>query len=149
MAAGDPIPWSYIATRVATGTLTSDSGTWAGTETGSLLSVSPALVNGLKYGITLFTHISAAAVASPSAESSIIRIREDNATGNQLHGAQIYLGTASANGFALMAYTEFTAVATAAKTFVVTGQRGGGANNHQIRAGGTRPTFLTVELIPT
>ena len=47
------------------------------------------------------------------------------------------------------AYAEYTAVSTGAKTFVVTGQRVVGTGTaHRIRAGASRPTFLTVTLLP-
>jgi hypothetical protein len=152
VASGDVIPWSYVATRVATGSVTADSGTWNGSESSSLLTVSPTLVSGLVYGITLTTAISSDAAASPTVpatfEISALRVREDTAAGNQLIGAQVGIPTTTTVGFALAAYCEYTAVASGAKSFVLTGQRVSGTGNHRIRAGSSRPTFLTVTLIP-
>lgn len=149
MAAGDKIPWSYIATRVATGTITSDSSTWNGTESGSLVTVSPTLVSGLTYAVRVFAHVSTSSIGSPNVELSVIRVRIGSASGTQILGSTVYLGSTNGNGYSMAAYGEYTADADGAEDFVLTGQRVTGAGNHQIRAGTTRPTYLLVDLLPS
>ncbi len=144
MAAGDPIPWSYIAKRVATASLTADSGTWQGTETTALLSATATLVNGQIYAVRLSTNVS----VDVAGDVSQMRVREGTASGSQLCGPMVYGGTTNTSGFPCWGYFEYTATSSGSQTFVVTGQRNSGTGTaHRIRASVNRPTFLTVDLI--
>lgn len=146
MAAGDQIPWSYIAKRVGEAELTADSTTWNATESGTLMSASPTLVSGFKYKVFVFVVVS----TDVAADTAGMRLREDTASGTQMQLAPIYLPTTSANGFALAAYAEYTAVANGAKTFVLTGQRTTGTGTaHRIRASSSRKAYMHVDLVLT
>jgi hypothetical protein len=146
MAAGDPIPWSYIAKRVATVSLTANSTTWTSSESAALMTASPTLVSGLTYRITLFTTV--VSTAGALAEAAFMRIREDNATGTQIGGGNISIPNTNGSGYPLCLVTEYTAVASGAKSFVVTGSRISGATGTQnIAAGSARPSWFTVDLI--
>lgn len=127
--------------------ITADSTTWNATESGSLASITPTLTTGLTYVIRICAAVGTDAAASPSLEASILRVRENNSAGAQVLGPQIYMPTTSTVGFALMARAEYTAVATGAKTFVLTGQRNGGSGNHRIRANTDRAAYLTIDLL--
>lgn len=144
----------YRTRRVAQGTLTSDSATWTATESGSLLSVAGSLISGQRYRLSVVSWLSTDSTTYPinaqsSVETSVLRVREDNATGTSAMGPQIPLPTTSTTGFNICAFTDFVAVSTASKTFVLTGERIGGSGNHRIRAGAGRVTTLTVDHMPT
>jgi hypothetical protein len=119
-----------------------DSATWTGTETGSLASVTLNVTAGVTYGLTLYIAVSSTVTGT---EISFMRIREDTATGNQLAAASLPMPTSGTTGFPITVYTEYTAVSTGAKTFVVTGQRVSGTGSHQVRAGTGRNSYFTVE----
>jgi len=144
VASGDPITWADVATRITDSPLTSDSTTWTATESGALITVTPSLITGRRYALNFFGNIS----SDVPADTAILRIREDSAAGTQIQFAPIYLNTTSANGYALSMYVEYTAVATGAKIFVVTGQRTVGTGTaHRIRASSSRPAYLRVDRI--
>jgi hypothetical protein len=146
MAAGDQIPWSYIAKRVATAPLTANSATWAGSESAALITATPTLVSGLTYKITLFVTVNSTAGALT--EAAFMRVREDNSTGTQIGAANIAIPSTTGNGYPLMLVTEYTAVANGAKSFVVTGSRISGATGTQgIVCSTSRPNWLTVDLV--
>jgi hypothetical protein len=129
-----------------TSSIAADSATWTATESGSLISVTPTLTTGLTYKLLFSGAVSSDAVTS-GVETTVMRIREDTATGNQLIVSQVFIPTTSTIGFLLTAYVEYTAVATGAKTFVVTGTRNGGTGNHRIRAATGRSAWLTCDLL--
>lgn len=152
--AGSRVYASDVNTRVGTASLTADSTATSSTtavESGSLLSVTATLVDGRDYDIWLRTAVGVGSgtPATPSAEMSFVRIREDTSTGTQLAQGQIYIATASVVGFALTVYAHYTAVASGSKTFVVTCARvsGAGGVTNQLKAAASRPTWLTVDLI--
>lgn len=147
MASGDVTSYADVAARTATASVTADSATWAGTETGALLTATGTVTNGQVYKIFFAGNVSASTTASPSAELSFMRIREDTSTGNQLDGKNVYLATAAGSGYQCYLYAEYTASTTGSKSFVVTGVRSAGANTHQLRAGSNHPAILTVDRI--
>jgi hypothetical protein len=145
VAAGDIVPWSYIATRVAISTIVADTTTYGGTET-SLATIAATLINGLTYGVYFNGRVS----ADVAADLSGLRLREDTVIGNQLNFTNVYVGATTGNGFTTVAYGEYTAGATASKTFVLTGQRTGGSGTaHRVRASANAPAFLMITLIPS
>lgn len=143
MAAGDRIPWSYIATRVATSPVTANSSTFTTTETSPLVSVTFAQTSGLTYKINVWVPIQSTAAG----DVCFCRIREDNNTGNQLDGANLYIGSTSANGYPSIMYAEYTAGSTGSKTIVFTGARTGGSGTLNLSASTSRPAWMTVDLI--
>jgi hypothetical protein len=143
MAAGDPIPWSYIATRVSTTEITANSATYGATET-TLYTISPTLVSGLVYRVCVMAKIA----VDVAADVSFLRIREDTLTGNQIDGANLYGGTTNTSGYPVLACSEYTATSTGAKTFVITGQRVTGTGTaHGVKASSNRKSYITVDLI--
>ncbi len=142
MAAGDPIPWSYIATRVAETELTSDSSIWDDSPELSVGTVSATLVSGERYIIWAQGRVSGGTAGGTAG----IRIREDSGiSGTQLQFANVYIGSTTGNGFSFYLYADYTAAATASKTFSLTGQSTGGVHNQQIRAAANAPTFLVID----
>jgi hypothetical protein len=150
VAAGDPISAADANVSAGIAQLTADSATWTTTESASLLSVSANLVNTKQYWIMLITHVSTSTVisaAAPTVEFSAMRVRETSASGTQLMAIQNTILNNSATGFMHFGFCKYTATTTGAVQFHVTGQRIVGAGNHQIRAGGSRPTVLRVDKI--
>jgi hypothetical protein len=143
VGAGDRIPWSYIATRVGTSTLTSNSATWTSSESAALITVTASLVSGLTYKVTATLKVN----SSAAADVAFMRLREDTASGTQDDGVNVYMGTNNGNGFAAILYTEYTAAATGSKSWVVTGSRASGSGTQGIVCSVNRPCFLTVDLI--
>lgn len=125
---------------------TVDTGNFSTTET-VVLTLNTTVVNGMKYRITAQARPVANAVGSPSNESCILRIREDNTAGNQIQAGQVYLASTSAVGYVGALYTEYTAVATGAKSFVLTGQRGTGANTQYVTGSGNSPGYLAIDFV--
>lgn len=144
MAAGDQVPWSYIATRVATTTVTADSATFTTTET-SVATVTASLISGLVYRVSCTAPLS----STVAADLVLLRIREDTTAGTQIQAVNICPPTTSTVGFPGTVITEYTAVSTASKTFVLTGVRVTGTGTYQLRAGASRPTIFTIDLIPS
>ena len=143
MAAGDPIPWSYIATRVATAPITADSSTFTTTQV-TLITATPTLDIGRTYGIWVYFRMS----SSVAADVAICRIREDSTTGTELSQGQFYIATNSASGFGFSIYGEYTAVASAVKTLVFTAVRAAGSGNLTLKGAAVAPSKMTVTLIP-
>lgn len=144
MPSGDGLSNADVAIRVATTLVTvSPATTFVGTESIALFSASALLVSGWNYKVTAFMAVK----SSVAADIALMRIREDTAAGTQDQFGQVYIGSTSGNGFVIYLYAEYTAAATATKTWVVTGQRNGGTGTLQVVAGPTLPAFLTVDRI--
>lgn len=145
---GDPIlaaDYNELIGRINTTIFTGDSSTWGGTESGAVMSLTFAAVAGAKYKIIFEGRIS----TDVAADASVMRIREDNATGNVLQFSQIYLPTTSANAWPGHLYAEWTASVTGNKTVVMTGQRLIGTGTaHRIRASGQAPAYFFADRIP-
>lgn len=134
------------ATNVAIDQLNADSATWGATESGSLLSVSPSVVNGQVYWVTVSGQVS----ADVAADSFLIRVRLTSAVGTQLIGRQGAATTTSVVGYNITACAKFTASSTGVQAVHVTGQRNGGTGTaHRIRASGTNPFYIRVDRVPT
>lgn len=143
-AAGDKIPASELNERLATTVRTTDSGTVTTTET-IADSVSAVLVSGRRYKIKW----SVGYTSSIAADSLFLRIREDNVSGTVASLVRAYspLTNGAGSRWAAIVEAEYTAVASAAKTFVGTYVRASGTGNVNIAAGVTYPTILSIELI--
>lgn len=143
MAAGDPIPWSNISTRVAVANATADSAAFTTTES-LILSASGFVVAGQRYACVARGNWG----STVTGDTIIDRIREDSVTGNVLATGQLANVNTSSVGWSDMLYGEYTAAATAAKTFVLTGVRNGGTGNCLLRAGAGRNAWISVWLLP-
>lgn len=146
MAAGDPIPWSHIATRIDEATLTADSSTWDDTPEVAAMSIAVSLVSGVRYRISFFGRVS----TDVAGDYAGLRIREDaGVSGTQLQfSGNIYLPTTTGNGFPHSLYAEYTAASTGSKTFTLTAQRTAGTGTaHRIRASSSAPAWLVVDRI--
>lgn len=143
MPSGDPLSNADVAVRVATTPLTTNSATWTTTESGALITASALLTNGWTYAVTAILFVNSTAAA----DVGFMRIHEDTATGTQDVGENVYMATTSANGWPVTLYAEYTASATATKTFVVTGSRTAGTGTMGIVATTTRPCFLKIDRI--
>lgn len=143
MSAGDKLFNTEIATRVATGEYTSDSGTITTTQT-STMSISPYLQDGRRYALMSYARIS----SSVAGDAAICRIREDSATGTEIGSGQVYCGTNSTVGFTSVVYAEFTATADGAKTFHHTVVRNSGTGNIIHRSLTTSLGRFTCTLLP-
>lgn len=139
--AGDIIRASDPFKRIATTTETSDSATFTTTET-TIASVTAALVSGRTYRVRVTIRI-ASTVAN---DITIVRLREDNATGTEMTSGRITLET-SGLGNVLTIEAEYTAGATANKTFVAAGIRTAGTGNLRRVAALNRPTYLYVDYV--
>jgi hypothetical protein len=130
--------------------LTSDSATWTGTESGSLMSITVPVIIGRLYRVDFTCNTATTAqtfpITSANLEIPIMRIREDNASGNQLTQDSVPFGNASGNGVKITTFALYEADATEAKTFVITGQRNGAGSGgtHRIEADPNRPAILMV-----
>jgi hypothetical protein len=78
-----------------------------------------------------------------------MRIREDSGiSGTQLQLQQVYLPTASGNGYQAFIYAEWRAPATGSKTFTLTAQRSAGTGTaHRVRASASAPGLFNAEKI--
>lgn len=145
-ATGDRISPSETVTRLTNGTttLSADSSTWAGTESGAVMTVTVSLINGFVYGLTFFGIVS----ADVANDASLMRIREGDGAGTQITAAPVFMPTTLGTGWTIMLYAEYTAVATGSKPFIITGQRNVGTGTaHRIRASAVRQAFFTVDRI--
>jgi hypothetical protein len=131
------------ATKVTTTTVSADTSTYTTTEA-LLATFSATLVSGRGYAVEADLAVVASAVASPSAEVSLVRLREDNLTGSQLAQVNVYLVSTSSAGFPTRLYAEYTAVSSGSKTFAITGVRNGGANSHKLHGAAGAKGWLRV-----
>lgn len=145
MASGDPSSFADVAARVGTTTLTTTSTTWTSSESVALMTVTASLINGWTYKVQAWLGIQAA--TSAATEISAMRLREDTATGTQGQLAIAYMPIVSVNATPIYLYYEYTASATANKSWVVTGQRTNGTGTHSIAGTATRPSYLFVDRI--
>lgn len=128
--------------RIATDSVNANSSTFTTTET-QLMSVTAPLVDGRTYRVRFLGRFGSDA-ADDKAWS---RIREDNTSGTVIGQSQVLVATTSTVGWGpVVVEAEYTASATANKTFVVTGVRNGGTGNLLLNAN-TGPALLYVEYI--
>lgn len=126
--------------RIATVVQTSDS-TLFTAET-LVMSIEAPLVIGRTYRVTADL-IGAGSVAG---DNTLWRIRQDLLAGTQMQQRQRDIPS-TGFGWLVRMEAEFTATATAAKTFVVTGERLTGTGNIRIEAAADRPAYLYVDYI--
>jgi hypothetical protein len=141
--AGDTItvPTSPGA-RVATTEVTGDS-SFQATEL-TVISVTAPLVSGRTYRVKFASRIG----GTVAADIAAIRIREDSVTGTIMQSGRILISDNDAVGWGpLVLERQYTATATANKTFVGTGQRTTGSGSPRLDAGTVNPAYLYVDYI--
>lgn len=107
-------------------------------------TVTASLIEGLTYTVNSFILVR----SSVAGDRNLIRIREDNLTGNQLRAAAIVIPAAGAGtDFPFYQEVLYTAIATGDKTFVLTGGRAAGSGTLTHTAGTNNPVYLYVELV--
>lgn len=128
--------------RVGTGYEDTDSASIASTTFVAIASVTAQLVSGRTYHIKFITHL----MSSVTTDTATLAIREDTASGTEIQGAAALplVGSASA-GVYYQLETDYTAVATGAKTFVGVCNRASGSGNVRREAANIRPTWLIVD----
>ena len=131
------IPGERIATAIAT----SDSATITTTETVVMTVVAPVVV-GRTYRVTFD------AAFDPDAldDTHVARIREDSVTGAPIQVRRMVVALGN-NLQPINSETEYTAVATEDKTFVLTFVRSSGTGGIIMNASAGGPTFLYVDYI--
>jgi hypothetical protein len=142
LASGDPVPWSYIAQRIATVTIAANSALFT-TEI-VVATITGFLTAGQRYRICFYGYMN----STVALDQGSSRLREDSITGTQFVQQNIDLRQAGTTGYQANLYGEYVAVATANKTFVVTAVRVSGTGNLQMPAGASRMSYLTLDLIP-
>lgn len=128
--------------RIATAVEDTDSATFSTVET-SLTSVAASLTTGRTYRIRLVTHIG----TTVTNDTATVRVREDTVAGTELFGDVSTALSSSTVGTLVILEGEYTAVATASKTFVATAVRSGGTGLLRREAATTRATYLYVDYI--
>lgn len=143
-AAGDPISAADVNVRIATTTRTSDTSTVTTTETVAD-SVTATLVNGRKYRVRYIAGYS----SSVADDTVFLRLREDSVSGTQMaiFRGHSHLTNGAGSRWVANFEAEYTASASASKTFVATYVRASGTGNVSVNAGATYPTLLYIERI--
>lgn len=150
MAAGDNLTASRLAkangTRVASMTpRTSDS---SGVTTSETLAdtVTADLVTGRKYRVRWVGGVT----STVAADTLFLRLREGSGTGGtQMQLSRVSVPNTSGAGsrFGETLEAEFTAVATASKTFSLTYHRASGSGTVSLPSTGTLPTYFYVDYV--
>lgn len=132
------IPGERIATTEET------SASSAFTSETVLMSVTATLVSGRTYRVTGKVPLT----SSVSNDEARAQIREDNISGTVLDAASGEMSTGtSTTSNNIRPESEYTAVSTGSKTFVVTGERVAGTGNITMNAATTRKGYLYVDYI--
>lgn len=120
---------------------TSTTPTFTTTDT-TTDSITVNLINGLTYAINFSGNFQ----SSVGGDDVNFNLKEDNSTGNGLDGS--YLRCLSTGQiYRATLYAEYVAVATAAKTFVVTGKRQAGTGNISRYGAAGAPSYLIVDRV--
>lgn len=125
--------------RIATGRTTSDSATFTTTETVVATVSEVPTVTGRHYWVRAVITF-----ASDTADDVVqARLREDDIGGTQLQQNFCHI-VSTGFGWNVVVEGEYVAASTAAKTFVVTGDRVGGTGTCRLEAAADRPSFVYV-----
>lgn len=141
----DRLNANLVEQEIQLTTRTSDSSTWGDTEAVTGIEVTGTLVSGLIYEIWFWGRVS----SDVAADYTALRIREDSISGTQLQfSGNIELPTTTGNGFPQSVVARYTAVSSASKTFVLTGDRQSGTGTaHRIRASASAAAFFGIRLV--
>lgn len=127
--------------RANTTIRTSVSSSVTTTET-TIDSVTAPLVSGRTYRVTWDLPLT----VSVATDTHFVRIRENNSTGTQLN-VRRYMGPATTQSFPFRIEAEYTAVATANKTFVGTFIRSAGTGSLTSHSAADVPSYLYVDYV--
>lgn len=127
--------------RIATTIITSDSATF--TTEASVGSVTASLVDGRVYRVRAMTKWESTA----NDDRINIRLREDSATGTIMQSDNVRIQVVSNLGWGATLEVEYTAVASADKTFHLTGEFQAGTGPAFLGASATRPVYIYVDYI--
>ena len=141
VAAGQIVDVDDFTRRIATTIATSTTSTITTTETVTD-TVTGTLVIGRTYGIFVKHGFS----VSVQADQFLGRIREDSLTGTQLQAIRIG-NHSTAQTYWHPYYVEYTAVASASKTFVTTLVRSSGSGNITRSGSASTPQYLYIEYL--
>jgi hypothetical protein len=126
--------------------ITADSATFTTAEF-EFGTIAGSLVTGWTYQV----NVHAACTSTTATDMGALRIRQDTSAGTQMQTIHWVLNNpqnAIAVGTPYWVVADYTAVATGSKTFSCTMQREGtSAGTFQMRAGGSRPTYLFLNLV--
>lgn len=138
MPAGD----IYYASRTLA-ERTVNGATFTGTEA-QVDSITAPIVNGRRYRIVWVVHLS----NTVANETVSLRVREDTAVGTNIQSVTAHLPLAT-TAFTFRVETEYVAVATVNKTFVLSGQRGAGTGTvTPVASATTQRVRMYVEQVP-
>ena len=142
-AAGETIIAGRVpGDRIATATEDADSSGITTTET-TVMSVTAPLVAGRTYRVRFY-----GGFAGTVTDDNInARIREDNSTGTEMQNSASQLPFTSGVPWILPMEAEYTASATANKTFVATLVRLSGSGSVRLEAASSRHAYLYVDYI--
>lgn len=141
----DALNANLVEQEIQLTTTTSDSSTWGDTEAVTGISVTGTLVSGLIYEVWFHGRVS----SDVAGDYTALRIREDSISGTQLNfSGNIELPTTTGNGFMQTFIARYTAVSSAAKTFVLTGDRQAGTGTaHRVRASASAAALFGIRLV--
>lgn len=141
-SAGDQLVAGRIpGERITTATETADSSTF--TSETQIGSITAPLVSGRTYRV----RCNASVGSSVNADTVLVRIREDNTSGTQIHLNTGAIYTTGNIPRVIPLEAEYTAVSTGNKTFVVTAQRLSGTGNIRREALSNWPQLFYVDYI--
>jgi hypothetical protein len=127
--------------RIGVSTVVADSGTF--TAETVVMTITVPLVSGRTYSVFANPGLSSSVAADVIRAS----LREDSVTGTMLDSTIEDMNDATApttRKHALILLSDYTALSTANKTFVVTGERATGTGNVRMPGASTRPSYLLV-----
>lgn len=129
--------------RIATDIEVADSSTF--TAETVIMSVTAPLVDGRTYGVWALFRLK----SSVDNDDVTGRIRQDSVSGGTLQedGMELSHDLQGTRGQGMVLYGEYTASATANKTFVLTGERAAGTGNISMEASANKPSYLFVEYV--
>lgn len=127
--------------RIAGTLRTSSVGTFTTTET-IVDTVTAALVSGRTYGVWVFNQTQ----SSVAGDAVGCKIREDNVSGTILANQRQEMSDSGA-GYGVAQYVEYTASATANKTFVATQVRSTGTGNITAAGSANQQANIYVEYV--
>lgn len=141
-SAGQIVRASDVNRRIATTVETTDSATFTTTET-AIASVTAALVSGRTYRVRIVTRIG----TTVANDAVIVRLREDSTAGTEMASGRLGSLDTGVAGNLIVFEAEYTAAATANKTFVASAVRSSGTGTYHREAGTNRPTYLYVDYV--
>lgn len=130
-----------VAPYRTTYSTTSSTSTFTTTETVTD-TISANLINGETYSVDCYQMWN----GSNTADHVLVTLREDNLTGTARQQRSVAC-TNTSRWFGTVLHLEYTAAATGAKTFVVTGVRVAGAGNITRGGSADAPSYIVIQQV--